>query len=690
MRICLSWISDFVDLSGHTPEELGRTLTMGIAEVEGVNVDEATGETVLVVDNKSLTHRPDLWGHVGIARELAAILGRPLRHPVSDPAIAPRGDGPPLSVTVEDPDLCPRYTAVTVENVVVGESPEWLKRRLTSVGMRPISNLVDLTNYVMLELGQPLHAFDIRKLGGSEIRVRRARDGESIVTLDGVARKLTRDDLLIADARHGVAIAGVMGSADSEIEPGTTTMVLESATFHPVAARRTAARLSLRTEAVMRFEKSLDPRLPPVAARRFLDLLAKVLPEARAVGRFHDSAPADAPLPRIALSTSFAARRLGVALRPERIDAILRSLEFNVDRRGDEHADVEVPSFRATKDVSIQEDLVEELGRIHGYGNIPPTPPLFPMETRKTNELRAFERRVKTHLASGMGCDEVMLYSFQSSRGIKLFSLQAEGMMKLANPLSEESAYLKTSLLPDALLALERNALLERVRFFELGRVYLKDDPNRRGDLPREEVRIAVVFHDRQGREGTFAQVKGAFEGLLARLGWPACGFLPAAADRLAREPWVHPGRAASLLVAGADVGLAAEVHPAAMKALGLKGSAAFLDFDLGRLRAAGPRDIVFQELPRYPGVTIDISLLAPERTGAEELRAMAAALGGAHLRESTVSYVYRGAGLPEGKKSVTLRLAFRSDDRTLTDAEVLATRDVMLAELAARGYPVR
>ena len=689
MKISLAWLGDYVDLAGQDPEELGRTLTLHTAEVEGV--EEVEGQTVIEVDNKSLTHRPDLWGHVGFAREVAAILGRPFRHPVAAGGLAAdEPDGSGLVVRVEAPELCPRYTAVVIDDIAGTPSPDWLTARLAAVGVRAISLPVDLTNYVMLELGQPLHAFDLAKLRGPAIVVRRARPGETITTLDGVGRKLTSDDLVIADAEAGIALAGVMGSAGSEIDESTRTMVLESANFDPVACRLTATRVGLRTEAVMRFEKSLDPALPPVAARRFVELLKRLRPEARVRGELHDVAVPSRPPLWIDLDTDFVRRRLGVDLPVERIDAILSSLEFGVVRGDAEHATIGVPSFRATKDVSTAEDLVEELGRIHGYDNIPPLAPRIVMEPRQRNELRLFERRAKQHLSAALGFDEVMLYTFQSSRGIRLFGLNPARLMKLANPLSEESAFLKRDLLPDLMLLVEKNTGLERFRLFEYGRTFHKDPPDARGALPREERRLAALVYDRSLKEGAqaFFDIKGALDGLLSRLGLATASWRARAAADL--RCFDHPGRAAVVAVGEDLVGVAGELHPRVMKELGAPGMAAYFDVDLERLAALPGRAIAFEELPRFPIVRIDLSIACPERVSAASLLDLAGAVPTAHRREISIIALFRGGSLAPGEKSVTLRLVYRSDERTLTDVEVLAERDHIIAAVKAAGYSVR
>ncbi|MGH7152255.1 MAG: phenylalanine--tRNA ligase subunit beta, partial [Planctomycetota bacterium] len=364
-------------------------------------------DDVFEIDNKSITHRPDLWGHYGFARELAAIYGRPLAPP---PAPARPAPGEPFPVEIADAELCPLYLALPFEGASNAPSPLWLRRLLLAVGQRPLGAVVDLTNFVMLDLGEPTHAFDRRRLRGGRIVVRRAREGERMKTLDGVERLLAREDLLIADAEGPVAVAGVMGGEASEVRADTTAFVLECAAFHPVSVRRTAQRLGLRTEASARFEKSLDPTLVDWAAARFAELLPQVCPGARVTGPATRAGNWRFSPRTIPLRTDRTRARLGVALPTEKMAEFLRRLQFSVEPAGPDLR-VGVPSFRATKDVTIEDDLVEEVGRMLRYGNIPPSVPSFPAKPPPPDEERALARTAADALAGPLGFREAYGYT---------------------------------------------------------------------------------------------------------------------------------------------------------------------------------------------------------------------------------------------------------------------------------------
>lgn len=418
------------------------------------------------VDNKAITHRPDLWGQYGMAREVAAMLGRPLQ-PLE--LQVPLGQGVPLDVQVAVDAPCPRYVCARLEGVQVAPSPVDLRLMLRRCGVRPISNIVDATNLVMLETGNPLHAFDARHLRGDMIRVRRATVGETLTTLDGQVRTLQPTDCVIADGVGPVALAGIMGGADSEIRPDTHTVVLEAAAFDAPSIRKTAMRLGMRTESSARFEKALDPALPDVAARRFLRLVLSTSPGAQVVrdladvGTFRDSPP---PVVTIATTGAYLRQRLGVtpAEMPDTwIDGCLTSLEFRVRREGDALT-VTVPTFRATKDVRIAEDLVEELGRHFGYQRIASQPPLVPARPPHTPPLRLLERKARDLLVQAAGMTEVLLYGFDHEAARDRLGLTEPDLERgllprlgVRNTIASDMKHLRRNLAPNLLMALERN-----------------------------------------------------------------------------------------------------------------------------------------------------------------------------------------------------------------------------------------
>jgi len=439
------------------------------------------------VDNKSITHRPDLWGQYGMAREVAAMLGKPLQPLQVDVEL---GHGAPLDLRVDAPDLCPRYVCARLEGIAIAPAPVDLRLQLRRLGVRPISNVVDATNLVMLETGNPLHAFDARSLRGNAICVRRATENESITTLDGQERRLLPGDCVIADGAGPVALAGVMGGADSEIKADTASVVLEAAAFDAATIRKTAMRLGMRTESSARFEKALDPALAGIAARRFLRLVREMCPSARVVSDLADAGPFHAA-PRTALhittTATYLRGRLGVTSEEMPLAWLvecLQRLEFRVEQEEDT-LHVTVPSFRATKDVSIAEDLVEELGRHHGYGRIQPVAPLVPSKPPFTPPLRLLERKIRTALVQESGLTEVVLYGFDHEGERARLGLTQGDLPRLGvrNAISSEYKYLRRSLAPNLIAALDRNlqqgdgrqASREglQIGLFEIGRVFV-------------------------------------------------------------------------------------------------------------------------------------------------------------------------------------------------------------------------
>ncbi|RJO73032.1 MAG: phenylalanine--tRNA ligase subunit beta, partial [Myxococcales bacterium] len=458
----------------------------------GLTLDKLFGpsDIVLDIDNKSLTHRPDLWGHVGFAREFSALYGRSFTYRPAE--AAPPKPANPDALRIDDrvPDLCPRYSALVVRNVAAKPSPAWMQQRLRSVGLRPINNIVDATNYVMLELGQPMHAFDRRQIAGDAIVIRRAEPGERFVTLDDREHVLESSDIMIADGERAVALGGVMGGKNSEIVADTTCVILESANFAAAAIRRTANRLALRTDSAMRFEKSQDPANTVPGLWRMLELLRLTCPEAEPASTLLDVWPAPPARPEILISFDFIAHRLGERLPEEQIVDTLKALQFEVKRLDEDHLIVHAPSWRA-HDVTMKADVVEEIGRIYGYDNITPTAPFVRSDPPEPNWQRRFEWKARDILALRLGFAEVVNYSFTSAQEMAKCGLDPEPCLRLRNPLSQDADRLRTSLMPHVAANVALNQKhAEAFRLFEIGRTTHKKD-RRDSDLAGEVRRIA-------------------------------------------------------------------------------------------------------------------------------------------------------------------------------------------------------
>ena len=458
-------------------------------------------DTVIEVDNKSLTHRPDLWGHHGMAREVAAITHQPLRDPVKL-ELLPAGAAP-IGIEIDDLDLCPRYSALVCENVTVGPSPLWLQYRLEAIGLNAINNIVDVTNYVMAELAQPMHAYDADKLHGDTILVRSARAGERILALNDETYELNPSNLVIADREGSIGIAGVIGGLESAIGLGTQRIVLEAANFQAANIRKTSVALKLRTDASMRFEKSQDPLNTIRGLARAVDLLEQVSPGIRVVGGVADRRAELKTPPRIELSVDWVSRKLGRAVTSADVRSILESLEFGVKESAPGHFSVSVPSWRATKDISLKDDLLEEVGRMIGYESITPQAPLIASVVPPESPARLYYRRVR-NMAAAQGFTEVYNYSFVSEEMIRAFQFDPDKHVRVTNPIASDQTLLRMSLLP----AIRRNIVensrwMSEFRLFEIGR---EIHPVREG-LPEEIPHFVAAMYEREG-DGTALAVR--------------------------------------------------------------------------------------------------------------------------------------------------------------------------------------
>jgi phenylalanyl-tRNA synthetase beta chain len=613
-------------------------------------------------------NRPDCLGHLGLARELAAALGRELDRPFMPPFTG--GVEPPgtelVAVTIEAPDLCRRYIGAPISGVRVGPSPRWLRRRLYAAGVRPINNVVDVTNYVALEYGQPLHAFDLAKVAGRRIVVRRARPGERLRCLDGETRALTPEMLVIADAERAVAIAGVIGGEESGVSERTTDILLEAANFDGVNIRATSRTLRLRTEASSRFEKGLSPELALAGARRAAALLAQV-----AGGRVHvnwvDAYPRPQEPVRVRIHPEQVDELLGLHVPLQEMEEILRRLAFQVRVAEDGQWDVLPPVFRL--DVSIPVDVVEEVGRVYGYDRVPPTLPgarraswlpAIPSRDRRLDPLR--------HALAGAGYTEVVTPAMVSGELLERLGL-AERAMRVINPVSEEQDTMRTAVVPSLLqvAALNRNRGRTSVALFEIARAYLAlPGPPRQ---PEEPLRLAVLrtglSSPEEGR-AAFLDLKGALEWALNAIGPVAVEY------ERARAVTYHPGRCARVRVCGHLLGTIGELHPETLTCFGLDGRAVALEIDLEPILAMDLQRRA-RPLPRFPAVERDLAVVVEEEVEAAALEATIRSAGGELLESARAYDEYRGTQVPHGKKSVTFAMVFRSWERTLTDPEVNA-----------------
>ncbi len=640
-----------------------------------------------IMEAEVTSNRPDCMGHLGVARELAAGLDRPMKRDFM-PAFTGTANPPGrdlVKVTIADDTLCSRYIGAVIKGVKVGPSPDWLQRRLRACGVRPINNIVDITNYVLLEYAQPLHAFDLAKLEGAEIRVRRAAEGERLSCLDGIDRPLTPDMLVIADARRPVAIAGVIGGEETAVTAGTTDILLEAATFSGPSVRQTSRALGLRTEASARFERALPPELALAGARRAASLLAEL-----AGGSVHREWPDVYPRPqepvRINLRPALVDEILGTHVPLEEAEAILKRLNFHVKVLGDGDWDVLPPVFRL--DVSIPEDLVEEVGRVFGYDRVPPTLPGRRHETWVPLS-PSLDRRldVAREVLAGAGYSETWNPALVSGR--KLESLRVAALaMRVSNALSDDMDTLRTTLVPSLVdvIALNRDLGREDVRVYEIATAFLAK-VGEKNSQPEEPLRLAVVTT----AGGTADSARAAFYGLKSVLS--ACieglGAPPSTYQRGAAELF-HPGRCAAVVMDGRQLGYLGELHPTVTASAGVDGRLVAFEIDVDVVLAEGriPRA---QPLPRFPAIERDLAVVVEEHVAAGSILVSIKEAAGDLLELARAFDEYRGAQVPEGRKSIAFTLTFRSPERTLTDAEVdKVVNEIRLAIEKRHGARIR
>jgi phenylalanyl-tRNA synthetase beta chain len=577
--------------------------------------------------------------------------------------LLPAGEGV-MKVDIRDFALCPRYSCLVFENVTIGPSPLWLQYRLESIGLNPINNIVDVTNWVMAELAQPMHAFDLDKITGDTIVVRTAGEGELCEALNGVTYTLDPSNLVIADAAGPVALAGVIGGGPSAITASTTRLLLESASFHAASVRKTSTKVKLRTDASMRFEKSQDPVNTLRGLARAVELLELVSPGIRLVGGVSDSwARAAAPAP-IEFTLEWMQRKLGRAVSGDEVAGILERLAFGVSRE-DGRFTVTVPSWRATKDISIKDDLVEEVGRMIGYASIPPLAPSVPTKVPPLEPERAFQRKVRG-LLTAEGFHEVYNYSFVSEAQAAQLQLPVAEHIRVLNPIAAGQELLRTSLLPNILKNIELNRHnFERFRLFEIGREIHK----RPGTLPEEIPSLAVVLYakDGDGKAGLFELKRVA--GVLM----PGCEARPAEA-----RAFEHPHRAVTIWWQGVELGRLFEFHPSLVET----GRAQVLYVNLVQMQAVQPGVRRYVPLRRFPTSDFDVTVTVSPRSRVADVFAKVEATPVENLVGA--SYLYEYLDEARGTKSLTFRFTLGAADRTLTSEEITSAQEKLRAALAS------
>ena len=634
----------------------------------GQDINLVIGNDDTVVDFEITNNRPDCYSIIGLAREAAAAFGKPMRH--HEPVVKGSNAGSifdHLDVEVPAEDLCSRYSSRMVANVKIGPSPKWLRQRLRANGVRPINNIVDITNYVMLEYGQPMHAFDYRYVSSGKIVVRQAQEGETLTTLDGTVRNLKAGMLVIADDDKAIGLAGIMGGENSEIQDDTTMVVFESANFNGTSIRQTALALGMRTEASGKFEKSLDPMMTVPALQRACELV-ELLGCGDVLDGMIDVINYVPQMRTLPLETEKINRLLGTQISEAEMIRYLNLLEIPV-----ENGQIQVPSFRP--DLLRMADIAEEVGRSYGYNEIPTTAFKNATQGGYTPQM-LLENKAGT-LCRGLGYSEIITYSFTSPAVFDQIRLSADSPLRKAlriqNPLGEDTSIMRTIALPSMMEILSRNNAYHNrsVKLYELAKIYL---PVEGSALPQEPKMLVLGTY---GANETFFTLKGELEAIFAGLRLEKASYT-ACKD----NPSYHPGRCARVSVGGVDVGVMGQVHPLVAANYGIDTDVYCAEINFTQLMALRLPDATYTPLPKYPAVSRDLALVCDEAVTVAEAQQVITAAAGKLLRDVKLFDIYRGVGVPEGKKSMAFSLELRSDERTLTDTDSETVVSKVLAAL--------
>ncbi len=650
----------------------------GILEMEtdkplGTPLSELYGREDWILDVEVTPNRPDQLGHIGVAREVAALYDRDLKLPSVELSEDQQFEGEAFPIEIEDPLGCPRYIARTMEGVSIGPSPAWICERLEAIGLRPINNVVDVTNYVLHETGQPLHAFDARNLGGGKIVVRRARPGEKTVTLDEAEVDLNEEDLVIADAERTVAIAGVMGGLNSEVEDSTREIVLESAYFDPSSVRKTRKHHDYSTDASYRFERDADIEMADYASRRAVALMQEVA-GGRVSTRVTDAYPSPRPDKILKLRPAKLRTLLGLDMPLQEIIDLLARFELSA-KGNEELLKVTIPSFR--RDLDLEVDLIEEVARLYGYNELP-------VENRVSNLLYASknaDEKLTENLhgvLTGLGFTEVMTSSFMDPRDLDRMKLAEDdprrALVTVSNPLVSFNEKMRSSLLPGMLGVLKVNVHRgeDQLRIYQIARVYLSRDNEK---LPYEPTRLTLLMSGSRNPQHWSSQAPELKEGDMGGLAESVLGALriPYRVEYASDEPFLAGARSVRYLHAknGSLLGQGGPLRSALLSDIKGVGATFVLEFHLEALAEATGDHSAYEALPAFPALKRDLALLLPENLRWEELSTVIEKNGGKWLESQDLFDVYSGDGIPEGTKSYAVRLKFRSNDGTLTDEQV-------------------
>ena len=632
-------------------------------------------------------NRPDCLCIIGIAREIAAITGKTLKTPKIEFKEGDETTEDLTSVEVQDTELCPRYSARLISDTVIGPAPFWMRRMLESVGIRPICNIVDITNFVLMEFGQPLHAFDFDLLSGRRVVVKRADHNEVFVSLDGVKRTLSNDTLIICDGEKPIAIAGIMGGLNSEVKEDSSTILIESAYFNPTNIRKTSKKMGLQTESSFRFERGIDPEGVMRASNRATQLIVDLCGGNALKGAI-DIYPCLLPNKEISLGIKKTNRVLGTSLKKEEIKGYLNSIELDVRDFNGEKMNVGIPSFRI--DLCREIDLIEEVARLNGYDNIPSTTPMARVASARMGSARVLEKNVKD-IFSSMGFYEIVNYSFISPDSIAVLNVSSDHQYKnyihIKNPLKEDQSIMRTTLIPGILKTMQTNVFNNNVnlKLFELGTVFYL---NKEQKLPSEKKMLSGLATGLRygeswnvsGEEIDFFDLKGILENLFKGVNIKDYNFLSAF-----DIPYLHPGKSSIITIENNDIGLLGEVRPEVLEGFGLSKPAYIFEIDFDLILKHALSDKWIRPISKYPPIIRDIALIVDDTVQSKDIYDAMIGLSNSLIEDIQVFDVYKGEPIPFGKKSLAYRIKYQSNERTLTDKEVNALHESLISVLVDR-----
>ena len=684
MKITYKWLKEFVEFD-LSPQELCRVLTMAGLETTPLLSPPSQGRELgggdddHVIEADLTPNRSDCHSVIGIAREVSALTGGRFKYPDISVKESDGDINSLISVAVEDPQLCPRYTARIIRDVKIKPSPSWLEKKIIAVGIRPINNIVDVTNYILWEMGQPLHAFDYECIKGKKIIVRNAYKNESLTTLDEKKHNLSEDSLVISDSERAVALAGVMGGGNSGVTQATRDILLESAYFNPISIRRTSRRYGIFTDSSYRFERGVDNEGVVAALDRAANLIAELSKGKVVKGRI-DCYPKKISYPQIDLRISRTNKILGISLNREQILNILNRLMFTTKVIDDDRVRVNVPSFR--KDIEREIDLIEEVARLHGYEKISKTIPSSKVSVSTLTRNQVFEKEIRNILIS-LGLTEVINYSFIDEKYFDAINIPQNDPLrktiKLRNPLSQNWSVMRTTLLPGIIntSVFNINRGIYDVGIFEIGKIFIPDER-----LPLEKMMIGCTVTEKVEKkiwgkgERDFYYLKGLVESLLGRLNIHDIEFFPI------NLPFIHPQKGACVKINDEDIGYLGELSPAVAEGFDLKDKLYVFELSLDKILDNAVTERKYTHLPKYPSIYRDIAIVLNSNIKSDNVYRIIRDTDNSILKEIILFDYYEGKQIPAGKKSLAYSVVYRSDDRTLTDEDVNPVHEKIVANL--------